>query len=121
MSHIWATPSKTITDAEYADDLAILVNTPAQAETLLHSLERAAAGIGLLVNAHKTEYMCLNQTGDISTLEGTSLKLFTYLASSVSSTEKDRDSRLTKTWTAINRLSIIWKLDLTDKMKRIFF
>ena len=26
-----------------------------------------------------------------------------------------------KAWTAINRLSIIWKSDLTDKMKRIFF
>ena len=83
--------AKTITDTDFADDIAILTNTPNQAETPLHSLERAAAGIGLHVNAHKTEYMCFNQTGDISTLEGTSLKLvdkFTYLGSSVSSTEK---------------------------------
>ena len=87
-------------------------------------MERAAASIGLYVNAHKTEYICYNQTGDISTLEGTPLKLedkFTYLGSSVESTEKDIDTRLTKAWTAINRLSIIWKLDLTDKMKRSFF
>ena len=55
-------PATTITDADYADDIAILANTPDQAETLLHSLERA-----------------------------------------------------------INRLSIIWKSDLTDKMKRSFF
>ena len=92
-------PAKAITDADYADDIAILANTPDQAETLLHSLERAAAGIGLYVNAHKTEYMCYNQTGDISTLEGTPLKLvdkFTYLGSSVSSTEKDIETRLTK-------------------------
>ena len=68
-------PATTITDADYADDMAILANTPDQAETLLHSLERAAASIGLHVNAHKTEYMCYNQTGDISTLEGTPLKL----------------------------------------------
>ena len=34
---------------------------------------------------------------------------------------KDIDTRLTKTWTAIDRLSIIWKSDLTDKMKRSFF
>ena len=68
-------PAKTITDADYADDIAILANTPVQAETLLHSLERAAAGIGFHVNAHKTEYMCYNQTGDISTLDGTPLKL----------------------------------------------
>ena len=68
--------------------------------------------------------MCYNQTGDISTLDGTPLKLvdkFTYLGSSVSSTEKDIHTRLTKAWTAINRLSIIWKSDLTDKMKRSFF
>ena len=117
-------PATTITDADYADDIAILTNTPDQAETLLHSLERAAASIGLYVNAHKTEYMCYNQTGDISTLEGTPLKLvdkFTYLGSSVESTEKDIETRLTKAWTAINRLSIIWKSDLTDKMKRSFF
>ena len=50
-------PAKTITDANYADDLALLVNAPNQAETLLHSLEWAAAGIGLHVNAHKTEYI----------------------------------------------------------------
>ena len=44
-------------------------------------------------------YTCYNQTGDISTQDGTSRKLvdkFTYLGSSVSSTEKDIDTRLTK-------------------------
>ena len=46
---------------------------------------------------------------------------FTYLGSTVSSTEKDIDTRLTKAWTAINRLSIIWKSNLTDKMKHSFF
>ena len=68
-------PAKTITDADYADDIALLANTPNQAETLLHSLKRVAAGVGLHINAHKTEYMCYNQTGDISTLDETSLKL----------------------------------------------
>ena len=101
-----------------------MANTPNQAERLLHSLERVTAGIGLHVNAHKTEYMYFNQAGDISTLEGTSLKLvekFTYLGSSVSLTEKDIDTRLTKAWTVIDKLSIIWKSDLADKMKRCFF
>ena len=31
------------------------------------------------------------------------------------------DTRLTKAWTAIDRLSVIWKSDLTDKMKCGFF
>ena len=66
-------PAKTITDADYADDLVLLANTPNQAETLLHSLERATASIGLHVNANKTEYMCYNQTGNIATLDGASL------------------------------------------------
>ena len=63
------------------------------------------------------------KTGDISTLDGTPLKLvdkFTYLGSSVSSTEKDTDTQLTKSWTAIDRLLIIWKSDLTGKMKLRF-
>ena len=69
-------------------------------------------------------YIYIYPTGGISTLEGTPLKLvdkFTYLGSSVKSTEKDIDTRLTKAWTAINRLSIIWKSDLTDNMKRNLF
>ena len=68
--------------------------------------------------------MRFNQKGNISTLDGTSLKLvdkFTYLGSSVASTEKDINTRLTKAWTAIGRLSIIWKSNLTDKMKHSFF
>ena len=96
-------PAKTITDADYADDIAILANTPNQAETLLHSLERAATGIGPHVNAHKTEYMWYYQTGDITTLEGTPLKLvdkFTY-----------RGSYYTATYLPSRKLS---KLDQPD-------
>ena len=51
-------PAKTLIDADYADDKAIVENAPAQGETLLHSLEHAASGIALYVNAHKTEFMC---------------------------------------------------------------
>ena len=78
-------------DADYAVNIAILANTPAQVETLLHSLEQAAAGIDLHVNADNKECMCFNQRGDISILNGSSLKLvdkFTYQESSVSSTKK---------------------------------
>ena len=77
-----------------------------------------------MMSSHKTEYMCFNQTGDISTQNGSTLKLvdkFTYLGSSVASTETDIDTRLAKAWTAIDRLSVTWKSDLTDKMKRSFF
>ena len=68
--------------------------------------------------------MYYNQKGDITTLDGTPLKLvekYTHRGSSVSSTEKDIDTWLTKAWTDIDRLSIIWKSNLTDKMKRSIF
>ena len=35
--------------------------------------------------------------------------------------KKDIDTRLTKAWTAIDKLSVIWKSNLTDKMKHSFF
>ena len=85
-------PAQTITDMDYADDIALLAYSPAQAESLLHSLEQAAGGIGLHVNAEKTEYMCFNQRDNISTLKCGRLKLvdkFIYLKSGVSSTKND--------------------------------
>ena len=68
--------------------------------------------------------MYVNQRGDISTPNGSTLKLvdkFTYLGSSVSSTEKDINTQLTKAWTTIDRQLDIWKLDLTDKIKCSLF
>ena len=67
--------SETIADADYADDMAFLANAPAQAESQLHSLEKAAESISLYVNSNKTKYMCFNREGAISTLDGRSLKL----------------------------------------------
>ena len=88
--------AETITDTDYADDVALLANTPTQAESPLQSLEQAAGGISLLGNANKTEYMCFNPEADIFTRNGGSLILvdmFTYLGSSVSSTESDISMR----------------------------
>ena len=93
------------------------ISDAAQVENLLQSVERAAAGLGLNVNADKMEYMCFYQRGDISTLKGGPLKLvdkFTFLGSCVSSTEKDINTRQAKALTAIDKLSVIGKSDLTD-------
>ena len=43
--------TKTITDADYTDDL-VLINTPAQAKSQLHSLEQSAQGIRLYAKIH---------------------------------------------------------------------
>ena len=51
-------PAETITDADYADDLVLLANTPVQAKLLLHSLKQVVGG------------MCFKWEGGISTLSG---------------------------------------------------
>ena len=62
--------AETITDADYADDLALLADIPAQAESL-------AAGDSVFhVNANKTEYIYFEWDGAISILNGWALKLF---------------------------------------------
>ena len=84
----------TRTGSEVPTQTTLPVNSPAQAESLMYSLERTAGGIGLHVNAEKTEYMSFNQRGEISTLKGGPMKLvdkFTYLGSSVLSTATDRN------------------------------
>ena len=48
-------PVKTITDADSADDIALLPDSPTQEKFLLHSLKQAARGIGLHTNADKNE------------------------------------------------------------------
>ena len=45
---------------------------------------------------------------------------YLYVGSSVSSTKKDIDTWLAKAWAANDKLSVTWKSDLTDKMKRSF-
>ena len=51
-------PIQMITDGDYTDDIALLTNTPTQAESLLYSVEWASGGIGLYVKADKTESSC---------------------------------------------------------------
>ena len=45
-------------------------------------------------------------------------KIFIYLGSGVSSTETYVNTHLAKVWIAVDSLSIKWKSDLSDKMKR---
>ena len=42
-------PAQTIMDADYTDDMVLLTNSPAQVESLLHSLDWATGGIGIHV------------------------------------------------------------------------
>ena len=83
---------KKLTDAVYADDLALFANTLSQTECLLSRLEKAAGDIGLYMGITKIEYMCFKQEVVIFTLSAKPIRLldhFTYLGSHISSTKND--------------------------------
>ena len=68
--------------------------------------------------------MRFKQEEVIATVNGKFLKLveqFTYLGSNISSTEIDVNIHQEKVRIAIEKLSIIWKSDLSDKIKWDFF
>ena len=98
--------------------IIIIENTPVQDESLLHSLAQAARGIGLYMNSDKTELMC------ISSSNGKPLKFanqFIHIGSNILSTESNVNISTGKAWTALGRLTTIWKSDLSDKIKWEFF
>ena len=108
----------------YADDLKLLKNTNVSAEFRLDSRKQPTGGIGLYVNANKTDNICLKKKRTISNLNGKIPKLidrFTYLDSNISSTESDFNICIIKAWTTIGILAILWKSDLTDKIKGYSF
>ena len=54
--------AKTITDADNADDIALLANAPAQAEALLHSLEeplQASASMSMYTRRNVCVCVCV--------------------------------------------------------------
>ena len=54
-------PTEIMTDADKADNLGLLANAPAQAESLLYNLEEAAGDICLNVNVNEIELMRFKQ------------------------------------------------------------
>ena len=64
-------PARTITDADYTNDIPLPAITAGRAQSLWNSLEGTAGGIGLHVYADETEHMCFIQRGDNSSLNET--------------------------------------------------
>ena len=89
-------PAKIIIDADYADDIAILADTPVQ-----------AAYSGKSSCWHLTPCQ-LSETNRQVHLPRKQCLI-------------NRKRQWHAAWTDINKLSVIWKSDLTDKMKHSFF
>ena len=68
-------PAETITGTDYTDDLALLANTQARVESLVHNREKIAGGNDVHVNLIRTESMSLKGDWSIATLNSRPLKL----------------------------------------------
>jgi len=90
-------------------------------EKMLHSVEQATQSIGLFLNVAKTKYISINpSTQDtLKTLDGSSLEEvhdFKYLGA-YCETERDINTRIAQGWSALNKLSKIWKSKISSKTK----
>ena len=119
-------PAVYLTDADFADDIALISNSVENAQTLLNSLESAANCVGLYLNESKTEYMSYIKSNDdidnmiIKTVSGYILKRvddYKYLGSFASSSEKDFNTRKGMAWSACNDLHKIWTSKLANNIK----
>ena len=113
----------------YANDIALLFDQINNAEILLQSLETAAHKVGLTLNSTKTECMLLNELNEESAgnethiLNGISLNTvdFEYLGSYIEDSKNAFNIREALTWSACNKLHLIWKSNISKDTKPAFF
>ena len=116
----------SVTDLDFADDIALLSMDIRQAQELLQSVERCVGKVGLKMNSGKTKYMSYNQhesvtikTNDDSILE--EVGNFKYLGAWMHSTERDVKQRKAAAWRASSKLTKIWKSSLSRPLKLRLF
>ena len=118
-------PAQYLTDLDFADDLAIILKSIKNAETLLQSLEGAAAAVGFICNESKTEFISTTYTKDsLLSFSGTSINRvndFIYLGSHIMESYKDFKARKGMAWAACNKLDKIWTSDLHKDIKISLF
>ncbi|XP_015753298.1 PREDICTED: uncharacterized protein LOC107333054 [Acropora digitifera] len=111
-----------VTDLDFAEDIALLSEQVEQAQELLKRVEESAKQIGLEMNAKKTKCLSFNHSVqvEVTTDSGTQLEVikdFKYLGAWIDNTEADVKSRKAAAWKACNKLTRIWKSDLSRPIK----
>ena len=118
-------PPIEVSDLDFADDIALTLNTLEEAQNLLFEVEIAAGNVGLHLNAKKTEIITYNQPiTEIKSVSNEKIKNvedFKYLGSWIDNTQKDIKVRIAQAWVACNKLIKIWKSNLNRNLKvRLF-
>ena len=106
-------PAKSLNDLDFADDIALLESSIPQAQVQLSRTAEAAADLGLIISAPKTEYMTVNcNPHPALQVYGDSIshaRDFRYLGSMMASGRSDLKRRKSLAWCAFWKLERIWK------------
>ena len=119
-------PAETVTDAGFADDIALLSDLITQAQELLRRLEDSAESVGLYMNAKKTKAVVYNQdpSQTLTSKAGDPIEIvpdFVYLGAWVDSSVRDIKIRRAKAWSACHKMKAIWNSKMSKAMKvRLF-
>ena len=104
-----------LTDLDFADDLALLGDTPESLQAMTDNLASMAAKVGLRINTQKTKVMAVKEgnpiTVQVNNQTAEEVDSFTYLGSNISNkgdTAQDIHSRLGKASAVFRKLNSIW-------------
>ena len=117
----------TLTDLDFADDIALLSDKIEQAQIILSRVQRECQKVALALNAKKTKYITYNidtEGSALKTNDGTELEKvedFKYLGSWVDSTDKDIKIRKAQAWQALNKMNCMWNSNMRKETKVRFF
>ena len=119
-------PAITVTDLDFADDLAVITKETNQAQLVLTKLENEAGKVGLHCNAKKTELQAFNQEQpvNVKSRDGIIIKEvenFKYLGAWMESSDKDISVRKALAWNACHKLRKIWTSKISKKIKTRLF
>ena len=117
-------PAKFLNDLDFADDIALLESSIPRAQSQLSRTADAAADLGLIISAPKTEYMTFNcQPQPSLQVYGNPINHvtnFRYLGSMMGSSASDLKRRKALAWTAFWKLEHLWKsatIPISTKVK----
>ena len=121
-------PARSITDLDFADDIALISNLINQAQKLLLTVEEECKKVGLQINSKKTKYISYNITDNfnLKLADGTNIERaitntghqdFKYLGSWVDTTSQDIKVRKAQAWSALNKMNQMWISNLSKTTK----
>ena len=117
----------TLTDLDFANDIALLSDKIKQAQSIMSRVQRELQNVGLALNAKKTKYITYNIDTEgtaVKTNDGIELEKeedFKYLGSWIDSTDKDIKIRKAQAWQALNKMNCIWNSNMRKEIKVGFF